>query len=147
MIDLVFWLTQGWCGIKGRAMVRRRRNARRFTDPLCPCGCYLRPPQGHDVRLPKILDLGWGDTVERAVIGSLTKTRRRTKTGSRLRQSDWVVIVLQQGGTVTLLSGAARNVGFVRNWDRSRIRTVGNIFCTFSLCFCVNNCGTLHVRY
>ena len=44
------------------------------TDPLRPCGPSLYPPQGPDVRLPKIVTFCRGDTVARAVIGPLTKT-------------------------------------------------------------------------
>ena len=55
------------------------------TDPLRPCGPPLRPPQGPDVGLTKILTFCRGDAAARAVIGPLTETRRRTKTGSGLR--------------------------------------------------------------
>ena len=61
----------------------RRHNARGFTDAIRPCKPTLCPPQGTDVRLPNIF-LRRGDAAERALIGPLTKTRRRTKTGSRL---------------------------------------------------------------
>ena len=63
------------------------------TDPLRPCGPSLRPPQGPDVRLPKIVTLRRGDTAARAVIGPLTKTR--------LRRRVCVLIALRRRGTVT----------------------------------------------
>ena len=66
-------------------MVPRQLNARGFTDPLRPCGPSLRPPRGPDVCLTKILTFCWGDAAARAVIGPLTNSRRRTKTGPRLR--------------------------------------------------------------
>ena len=53
-------------------MVPRRHNASGFTDPLHPCGPSLRPPQGSDGRLAKILTLGQGDAAAGAVIGPLT---------------------------------------------------------------------------
>ena len=71
-----------------------------FTDHLCPCGPSLHPPQELDVHLPKFLILRQGDAAAQAVIGSLTKTWRRTKTGSRPRQSVCVVIALHQRGTI-----------------------------------------------
>ena len=40
---------------KGLILVPRSRNTRGLTDPLRPCGPSLRPPQGPDVRLPKIV--------------------------------------------------------------------------------------------
>ena len=58
---------------KGLVRVGRRRNATGFTD----------------VNLP------------RAVIGPLTVTRRRTKTGSRLRRSACGVFALRRRGTIT----------------------------------------------
>jgi hypothetical protein len=48
------------------------------TDPLPPCGPSLRPPQGPDVRLPKIVTFPRGYAAARALIVPLTKTRRRT---------------------------------------------------------------------
>ena len=38
-------------------------------DPLRPCGPSLRPPQGPDVRLPKIVTFRRGDAATRPVIG------------------------------------------------------------------------------
>ena len=58
------------------------------------------PLQGPDVRLP-ILTLRQGDTAARAVFGPLTKTRRRTKTGSRLRRRVCVLLAWRGGGTMT----------------------------------------------
>ena len=55
------------------------------TDPIRPYGPSLRPLPGPGVRLPKIVTFHRGDAAARAVIGPLTKTRRRTRTGSRLR--------------------------------------------------------------
>ena len=49
-------------------------------DPLRPCVPSLRPPQGPDVRLPKIVTLRLRDTAARAVIGPITRTRCKTKT-------------------------------------------------------------------
>ena len=72
-------------------MVPRRHNARGFTELLRPCVPSLSPPQGPDVRLPKILTFRRGDAAARAVIGTLTKTvakpkpDAKTETGSRLR--------------------------------------------------------------
>ena len=43
------------------------------TDPTS-----IRPLQGPHVRLPKNVTFCWGDTAVRAVIGPLTKSRRRT---------------------------------------------------------------------
>ena len=48
-------LTKGWI------MVPRQRNARGFTDPL-------RPPQGPDVCLPKIVSSRRSDAAARAVM-------------------------------------------------------------------------------
>jgi hypothetical protein len=79
---------------QGLVMVPRRRNAGGLTDPLRPCGPPLRSLRGPDVRLPKVFTLCRCDAAARAVIGPLTKTRRRTKTGTRLRRSVWVVIAL-----------------------------------------------------
>ena len=45
-----------------------------LTDPLRPCGPSLRPLQGPDVRLPKMLTFRRDNTAARAVIGPLTKT-------------------------------------------------------------------------
>ena len=61
----------------------------------------LRPPQGPDVRFPKMLTLRRDDAAARAVIGPLTKTRGRTKTGSRLCRTDWVIIMLRRRGNIT----------------------------------------------
>ena len=48
------------------------------TDPLRPRGPSLRPTQGPDVRLPKIVTFRRGDPAASSVIGPLTKTRRTT---------------------------------------------------------------------
>ena len=72
---------------EGSVKVPRRRNAEGFTDPLRQCGPSLRPPQGPDVRLQKMVTLHREDTAASAVIGPLTKTRRSTTPGSRLRRS------------------------------------------------------------
>ena len=53
-------LDSEFCGSKGLFIVPRWCNARGFTDPLSPCGPSLRPPQGPDVRLPKIVTLRRG---------------------------------------------------------------------------------------
>ena len=53
------------------------------------------------VHLPKIVTLRRGDAAARVVIGPLPNSRRKTKTGSRLRQSVCVVIALRRRGTVT----------------------------------------------
>ena len=81
-------------------MAPSRRNARGFTDPLRPCGPSLRPPQGPDGHFRKSVTLRQGDAAARAVIGPLTKTRRGTETGSRLRRSDCVVVASRRRGTV-----------------------------------------------
>ena len=57
-------------------MVPRSRNG--VTDPIRLCGPSLRPPKGPDARLPKIVNFRQGDAAARAVIGPLTKARRRT---------------------------------------------------------------------
>ena len=63
-------------------------------------GPALRPPQGPDVRLPEIVTFRRGEAAARAVIGPLTKTRRRTKTCLRLRWSVCGIIVLRQSGSI-----------------------------------------------
>ena len=61
-----------------------------LIDPLLPCGPSLRRPQGPDVRLPKIVTFRWGDAAARAVIGPLTKNRRRTiKVHDYIEASAW----------------------------------------------------------
>ena len=70
-------------------MFPRRHNAR---GSLRPCEPSLRPPQEPDVRPPKMVS---GDAAASAVIGPLTKTRPRTKTGSQLRRSVCVVLPLR----------------------------------------------------
>ena len=68
---------------KGLVMVPRRRNARGFIDPLRPYGpLHAKDPP---CASQKIVILRRGDSAVRAVIGPLTKTRQRIKTGSRLR--------------------------------------------------------------
>ena len=82
-------------------MVPRQLNASGFTGPYRPCGSSVHTPQGPDVRLPKMLTFRQGDTAARAVIGPLPKTRRRPKTGSRLRRSVCVVTAWLRRGTIT----------------------------------------------
>ena len=82
---------------KGLVLVGHRRNARVFTDPLHPCGPFLRSLQGPDVPLPNFFTLHRCEAAAKAVIGPLTKTRRRTKTCSRLRQRP-TLTKLQQSG-------------------------------------------------
>ena len=77
------WVGVGWEGVwklvggvnggpLGQMMVPHRGNARGFMDHLRPCGPSFRPPQGPDVRLPKIVTLLGGDAAPGAVIGPLT---------------------------------------------------------------------------
>ena len=62
----------------GPLRVPLRRRARGFRDPLRPCGPSLRPPQGPEVHILKMLTLRRGNAAARAVIGPLSQTRGRT---------------------------------------------------------------------
>ena len=67
-----------------------------------PCKPSLRPPLGPVVRLPEIVTFRRGDTIARAVIGPLTKTRTRTQDHKRSRQRRSVcgVLALRECGTI-----------------------------------------------
>ena len=58
---------------QGLIMVSCQHNARGFTNPLCPCGPSLHPPQGPDMQIPKIVTLLQGDVAGTALIGPLRK--------------------------------------------------------------------------
>ena len=88
------WWIDGWLRFHADAMQRG------LQTHSVHCRALLRPPQGPDVRLPKMLTLRWGDAAARAVIGLLTKTRRRTNTGSLMRWGVYVVLGLRWRGTI-----------------------------------------------
>ena len=69
-----------------------------FCLLLCPCGPSMLPPQGPDVRL---ISAKYCNLIARTVIGPLTKTQRRTKTGSPLRRSICAITALRHCGTIT----------------------------------------------
>ena len=60
----------------------------------------LADPQ--DTASKKIVPLRQGNTAARAVIGPLTKTRRGTETGSRLRRSVCSVLAMRRRGTIII---------------------------------------------
>ena len=66
--------------------------------------------------VPPIVTLRRGDAAARAVIGPLTETRRGIKTGSRLRQSVCVVIVLRRRGTIISPLGKDNCTSRLRHW-------------------------------
>ena len=74
------WKGQVCGGFKGLAWPFKEAT-QGFPDQLRPCGTYFHHPQGPDVRLPKVVTLRRGNAAARVVIGPLTKTRRRNKTG------------------------------------------------------------------
>ena len=64
-----------------------------------PCR-LLGPPQGPDVRLPKILTFRRGDAAARAVIGPLTKTRRKTINDHDYVEASAGSLALRERGTI-----------------------------------------------
>ena len=64
--------------IEGLLMVPRSRNARGSRTPYVLADPPLVHREGPDMRLPKTATFRRGDAAARAVIGPLTKTRRRT---------------------------------------------------------------------
>ena len=89
------------------------------ADPLHPCGPSLRPRPGPDVRLPKIVTFRGGDAATRAVIGPLTKTRRRTiKVHDCVEASAWVAL----GECGTIIS-PLKCVDIYQRWNKKIVLT------------------------